>query len=54
MAISETFRKSGVRPIIPQETCAHRRIMSRLSSRSAFVFGVMNDSPTCSPLVGDV
>ena len=54
MAISETFRKSGVRPIIPHDTCAHRRIMLRRASRSSTLLGVMKDSPTGSPLVGDV
>jgi hypothetical protein len=45
--------KSGVRPIIPQLALAQWVIMVRRRCRSWAVCGVMNDSPTGSPVVGD-
>ena len=53
MAMRLTLRKSGVRPIMPQDTWAQRRIIFRRASRSSADFGVMNDSPTGSPLLGE-
>jgi hypothetical protein len=45
--------KSGERPIIPQVCRAQRSIMPRRRSSSSRVRGMMNDSPTRSPLDGD-
>ena len=54
MDIRLTFRKSGVRPIIPQVILAQLRIISRRRSKSSWVLGVRKDRPTWSPVVGDL
>ncbi len=45
--------KSGERPIMPQVVRAQFSIMARRFSRSSRVRGMMKESPTRSPLVGD-
>ena len=45
--------KSGERPIMPQVARAQCSIMARRRSSSARVRGMMKESPTRSPLVGD-
>jgi hypothetical protein len=45
--------KSGARPIMPQLTRAHCVIMVRRRSRSWTVRGLIKDSPTRSPIVGE-
>ena len=45
--------KSGERPIMPQVARAQCSIMTRRRSSSSRVLGMMKDSPTRSPLVGE-
>ena len=53
-AAKVTFMKSGERPIIPQVARAQCSIMLRRRTRSSCVRGMMNESPTGSPVVGDL
>ena len=45
--------KSGERPIMPQVARAQFSIMTRRLSRSSRVRGMMKDSPTRSPELGE-
>lgn len=46
--------KSGLRPVMPHVARAQWAIMVCRRSRSCTVLGMMNESPTGSPVVGDV
>ena len=48
-----TFRKSGVRPIMPKLVRAQCDIITRRRTRSSGVLGAMNDRPTRSPVLGE-
>ena len=45
--------KSGLRPVMPHVARAQWAIMVCRRSRSCIVLGMMNESPTGSPVVGD-
>ncbi len=52
-AANVTFMKSGERPTMPHVARAQCSIIVRRCSSSSFVRGMMNDSPTRSPVVGE-